>query len=214
VTAQQQFWLYAPPGADYIVPPSAFFIEDFEAGLTPYTTVSGNPGLWSIVASPYGIQCLQMDAITGGGVNAVKRSIPSTAFNRMQMKFRVTAINTDDSGVVTLKNATIGLLTIIPMREGAFDAARRIRVSYTGGAVYLGTVAITVSEWYRITIKIAAGTLASEFKVTKESDGSTFSTTAFTSASATWLADEFHMEDSNEHTSTETEFDDIYLYNE
>ena len=215
MTAVQQWWggVFAPTD----IPATTFFLEDFENGLGLYTTVSGNPALWHLVESPYGATCLRMDVATGGTVNRITRPIPAIEFNRMQVKFRITSLNTDDSGILRLYNGGSEVCLIEPARETFYDAQKRIwvKVAASEGSPYaIGSTHIDVGTWYRATFSWLGGSSGVHIVIADADTGDVFIDYTRPGTFALPTATLLDLRDDPTLGSSPTEWDDIYLYTE
>jgi len=129
------------------------FTEDFLSGLTPYTLISGNLGLFTIVTD--GAQALNVASQNSGTVSAIRRTVPSiTSPTRVFWDMKITAINSDDSAVILLNNnGTVGSrVGAIPARESFYDPLRRPIIIVNGTSYTALATALTLNVWYHVSI--------------------------------------------------------------
>lgn len=214
MTAVQQWWGGVIGKTSYI-PPGTFFIEDFENGLDLYTVLSGNPALWHLVDSPWGEACLRMDSAAGGAVNRISRPVPEIQFNRLQLKFRVTAAGTDDGGVIALRKNGETVVAFGVWRESYYDGAQRPTIQIGAGLpyLYIGSEHVPLNRWMVLTVRWLAEAGVSVL-IQYEDTALAFIHTVIPTNVPLPLVDEMQLNDDNALGSAPTEWDDIYLFSE
>jgi hypothetical protein len=131
--------------------------ENFSAGLTPYTLLSGSLGLFTIGSSAYGAT-LDYAGTTSSTVSAIRRALTSTLLASLSVKFMVQSASADDGAMLVVQNSAGGVLCAAgTRREGYYDGAQRISLTVGGENVYVGTVAATLNVWHQLDIAFAAG---------------------------------------------------------
>lgn len=137
--------------------------EGFESGVGGYGLIQGNGALVTAQADAYG-QCLQFAATTSATQTIVRKAIGPVDPGRLSVKFKiVTGTASDDTAAVELMDSgLVSRLSVIPKREGAYDALRRCRISTGGQEWYVGenngAAACQADIWYRVTVDRLFGT--------------------------------------------------------
>jgi hypothetical protein len=148
------------------------FIEDFSAGLTPYTTISGNGALFTIGTGTYGatMNIASQNAPTVAQISRSTLVLPLGKYYTGQ--FMITTFNTDDAGSVTFQAGGVTTFAINPRREAASDPSSRPQVFLDSDSMYLGSGGeIAINTWYQFDCQVVAGAGKSKIKITRISDG-------------------------------------------
>jgi hypothetical protein len=127
------------------------YTEDFSTGLAHFGLYQGALTGFTIVADTYG-DCLQV-APGPNGIDAVVSTLSVATFSEITVKFKVTATDADDYGVMNLRDAAGDIvLTFIAGRQTSIDALRRPNVQFRDQSASpgnpIGAGAVTVGHWY------------------------------------------------------------------
>lgn len=171
----------------------SIFIEDFSTGLTNYTLVSGNLGLFTIVTDTY--TALNIAAQASPTVSKIRRTFTGIAAAKLvRWNCKVTAENTDDGATILISNtgSTTGRVAFVPARESAYDSQRRPRL-YMGPTEYIAKATkMTVGVWYECKILTTGSNWT--FTMTDLSTNTVVSTVNGTMALATMNYLEFSVD--------------------
>jgi hypothetical protein len=137
------------------VDPRQCFVEQFTAGLAPYSTVSGDAGIFSIVDGP----SLAIAAHDASTVASIERALDEAiAVRRFTARFRVVSgAQPNDTPLVGLYAAGALKASFIARREGDFDVLRRCFASFDGENVAMSAAAIEIGVWHEARVEWAAG---------------------------------------------------------
>lgn len=171
-----------------VMVPGASFIENFGAGLDPYTVT--DPSFFSVVSTPYGngVRLTNLADTTVDG-RAI-RTIPAEKYTSVSFKGRVDVNAAGAEGVdadilfVIFESSAGGTGITVALSRDATGTGSNERPSINDVAV--GAAPLIVGEWYRFdfTLDWHAGSAA--FMVTRLADDSVFAsgtTTTITVAS-------------------------------
>jgi hypothetical protein len=190
------------------------FLEDFENGFAAYTSVSGNTSIFT-VREGMTSNCMHCAPQSSGTIAKIRRELaaPVTA-DFLSFRFRVTAANSDDGAILGLFSGTNARLYFNPIREGAFDGARRPKILLWNGVAITeynaNTSQVVINRVYRVDIQFIGTPGATVFTMFDETTGSevyTFSP-PLNIAPVTFDRIEFTMDSGV--TTSETDYDDIY----
>lgn len=147
------------------------FVEQFVLGLVPYTVISGDGTIFSIVGTPYG-SGMRIASQSSGVVAKLSRFASSIQARTYSFKFSIEATANDDAGIIFVQSAGSTIMQFNPRREGAFDALRRPNLILQGESIYLGAGGeITTSgAWFQLDLTIIAGAGNTTVVVTRLSD--------------------------------------------
>jgi hypothetical protein len=131
------------------------FVERFTSGLSPYSTVSGDAGIFSIAAGP----SLAIATHGAGTVAAIERVLDAPiAVRTYTARFRVVSgAQPNDTPLAGLFAAGALKAYFIARREGDFDALRRCFASFDGESVAMSASAIDIGIWHEAQVEWAAG---------------------------------------------------------
>lgn len=148
--------------------PQGCLDELFASGTTPYTLVTGNTGLFTVAASPYG-NGLICAAQNTSVVSRISRAFPTKLTKSLSTKFRITVLNPDDGALIGAFDGLVGL-SFIPCREAAFDVLRRAYIYVGSDSLPVTDTGLTVDDWYQIDITLISGFGNSLCKITRLAD--------------------------------------------
>lgn len=128
--------------------------EQFAAGLTGYSTVSGNAGLFTVSGDT-----LTVASQTSATVSRIKRVAIGAPISTVAagVEFRVLSTGVDDSAWYAARGATTSI-AIVPQRDSQVDGGSR-KPAFFWGAIS-GTVGpgpVTLNKWYRARIGLDPG---------------------------------------------------------
>ncbi len=143
---------------------SLCFVETFDEGLDPYTTVNGNTSIFEVSA-----RRLTVDAQNGGSAY-IQRSIPTLngPVKTWSGLVKVTALANDDSCGVYLVNE-LGSIVIgfVPRAAIGLDPLQRPSADFQ-----VGSAALLADLWHRFEFRFAPGSGNSSIVITRVNDGS------------------------------------------
>lgn len=151
--------------------------EMFSGGLSGYKPITGDAALFTIVGGPYG-SALNVSSQSSGVEARIRRSFFSKAMTSLSVKFKITAINTDDGARLSVYGAGAPNVVFIPCRESAFDALRRPYLYVGADALTVADAALTVDDWYELDLTLVAGAGSSISTLTHLADGTVVQTVA------------------------------------
>lgn len=157
-------------------------VETFVAGLVPYSTVSGDAGLFTIVSDDYG-QALNIAAQNTGTIAAIRRTATKRNAKTVRAKFKLTSLAADDAGQVDFQNDALSTQVFFnPRREASADALRRARLDVGGETLFVTDASLDIDVWYEMLLSIVAGAGNTVATITRLSDSVLIKSTAFVSS--------------------------------
>lgn len=155
------------------------FAEEFDEGLTPYVTTSGNTSIFTVVSTPYGNGVSVASISTGSAY--VQRALPSDVATRtFSAKFKVSDFAIDDGGtILVLGPGGAEELLFVPRADAGQDPLRRARLFVGAELLPVTPGSVTADAWYRLDVRIAVGAGNTVATVTLLSNGTVVQTTTF-----------------------------------
>lgn len=127
----------------------AGYQEFLNGTLGAYSTVSGNPAIFT-QGNIAGIgACMQVASQNAGAPSRIRRSIPYQPITKFwSVAFQVTALNADDAAQVEWWESGTFKFGFIPIREAAIDPARRAQFISSLEDTFVTAGQLTVNTWY------------------------------------------------------------------
>jgi hypothetical protein len=156
------------------------FEQDFSNGLANFALDTGSLTGFTIVTDTDLGQALQV-APGPNDIDAIAQAVGDKRFSDITVKFKVTATDADDDGVMELRDSSGNVvLNFNPGRQPSIDPDRRPSVSFfddPGGTAHLlGTTAVTTGTPYEFHAALNSGGTAFDLTITDLTDSSVFAT--------------------------------------
>lgn len=141
---------------------AAAFVEDFSAGLAPYTTQSGSAARYAIEGTPLG-PALRFPSVLSGPVTYIERPVASILVRKIEVVFKLDAYATDDAPVLELYSGSDRPVSITPQREGT-SAAVLFVLAYGNGTIGITNGNTQLGVWHRFEMDLAPGVGATAWR--------------------------------------------------
>jgi hypothetical protein len=155
---------------------SVLFTQDFSAGMANFAVYEGSDASFTIVSDDYG-DCLQV-APGANDNDGIVQALGNYTFSKVVVRFKVTATDADDYGVMDLRDGNDTLiLTFSPGRQHSIDALERPNIVFHDQSGQpgnpIGAGAVTLDRWYEM-VALYDGSANFGVTITDLSDSSTF----------------------------------------
>lgn len=153
------------------------FTENFSAGLTPYSVLSGNAGVWNVATGlAYGSAMQQVGPSDVSSI--VNRGCTAVGTNSYDVKFKVLSAGVQGTGFLFCLDTSGNGPIFVPRASNSNDATQRCGINPGSGMVYFPTV-LTIGHWYQVNVRYVPTVGASSAVITDLTAGGTTETILF-----------------------------------
>ena len=158
--------------------------ETFTADIAPYNLLAGSlSGFSNFTDALYG-RALRMTAGAGPSSSEIERTFTAITLQSIRFKFRIEALNSDDAGLLYLKQSGVTIFLFDPRRELLFSGGLGMPIGAVGisaSPVSLASSGLPVDTWMQFEMICSTAT---DIVISRASDGVVYGTTAVGDRSA------------------------------